>query len=327
MYCVMIVHHASPSLIAAIACCACGGRPSVRLARTLSSQRIRLSSNLANVAAGGSAYHVPVLRDECVDWLITDASGVYVDATLGGGGHSEEILARLAPHNGRLFSCDRDSDAIKTARRRLAPYVESGTSTLLHTSFANLRRVLPEVPVDGILLDLGVSSHQIDEGSRGFSFRTDGPLDMRMDQASAIYIYIYIYIYIFTQAMPHSAILFPCLSARTYVGPDPSHTPRFVSPTSRQGLAHSILSYFCVFIFCVATCPIVSHFVSHVCPHLSHCVPRSVTRPRFSLSHFGRERAPRCWVRPRVGCVPRRYSTSGVRRRSPPSSITMGTSR
>ena len=176
----MIVHHASPSLIAAIACCACGGRPSVRLARTLSSQRIRLSSNLANVAAGGSAYHVPVLRDECVDWLITDASGVYVDATLGGGGHSEEILARLAPHNGRLFSCDRDSDAIKTARRRLAPYVESGTSTLLHTSFANLRRVLPEVPVDGILLDLGVSSHQIDEGSRGFSFRTDGPLDMRM---------------------------------------------------------------------------------------------------------------------------------------------------
>lgn len=182
----MIVHHASPSLIAAIACCACGGRPSVRLARTLSSQRIRLSSNLANVAAGGSAYHVPVLRDECVDWLITDASGVYVDATLGGGGHSEEILARLAPHNGRLFSCDRDSDAIKTARSRLAPYVESGTSTLLHTSFANLRRVLPEVPVDGILLDLGVSSHQIDEGSRGFSFRTDGPLDMRMDQASAI---------------------------------------------------------------------------------------------------------------------------------------------
>ena len=64
----MIVHHASPSLIAAIACCACGGRPSVRLARTLSSQRIRLSSNLANVAAGGSAYHVPVLRDECVDF-------------------------------------------------------------------------------------------------------------------------------------------------------------------------------------------------------------------------------------------------------------------
>jgi len=129
--------------------------------------------------------HVPVLAREAVDALdIADgdrAHGIYVDVTFGRGGHARLILAALAP-DGRLIALDRDADAMAAGRastdRRLA---------LVHARFGELRRVVAErgaESVDGVLVDLGVSSPQLDEPERGFSFRSDGPLDMRMDRSS-----------------------------------------------------------------------------------------------------------------------------------------------
>jgi 16S rRNA (cytosine1402-N4)-methyltransferase len=126
-------------------------------------------------ATGG--YHVPVLLKEAVDGLKVKEDGVYVDCTFGGGGHSREILRRLGP-NGRLFVFDQDEDA-----RRNVP--DDRRVVFLPYNFRHIGRMLRlhEVgKVDGILADLGVSSHQFDEGARGFSIRFDGPLDMRMDQ-------------------------------------------------------------------------------------------------------------------------------------------------
>ena len=131
-----------------------------------------------------SEYHVPVLLKESVDALITDPSGFYIDATYGGGGHSAEILSRLSPQ-GRLMAFDRDSDAL--ARR-----VDDPRLTLVHNNFRFVHnyalleahkaaRDFRECAVDGILADLGVSSHQFDTAERGFSFRYDAPLDMRMN--------------------------------------------------------------------------------------------------------------------------------------------------
>ena len=132
-----------------------------------------------------SDYHVPVLCAEAVDWLITDAAGTYVDGTLGGGGHSAALAAALAPE-GRLISVDRDPDALAAARVRLMPSIESGAATLIRSNFGALPDALATAgflaPLDGLLLDLGVSSHQLDEPERGFSYMRDGPLDMRMDQ-------------------------------------------------------------------------------------------------------------------------------------------------
>lgn len=124
-------------------------------------------------------------------------SGTYVDCTLGGGGHSAALLAALAPHGGHLISLDRDPDALRAAGERLAPHVASGHSTLVRSNFGALADVLKTVRagafadgygdgrLSGILLDLGVSSYQLDEGARGFSYTHDGPLDMRMDQSEA----------------------------------------------------------------------------------------------------------------------------------------------
>ncbi|HMO31853.1 MAG TPA: 16S rRNA (cytosine(1402)-N(4))-methyltransferase RsmH [Lacibacter sp.] len=132
-------------------------------------------------ASGEAAYHVPVLLNEAVDALRVQPGGVYVDCTFGGGGHSREILRRLGP-GGRLIAFDQDPDA-----RRNLP--DDPRITFVPHNFRHLARFLRfhqvEV-VDGILADLGVSSHQFDEPGRGFSTRFDGPLDMRMDPAQPL---------------------------------------------------------------------------------------------------------------------------------------------
>ena len=124
-----------------------------------------------------SAYHVPVLLNESVSALDIKSDGIYIDATFGGGGHSREILSRLGP-DGRLISFDRDTDAIRNAP-------DDQRLILVHNNFRfveNFVKYNGFDGVDGVLADLGVSSHQFDSGERGFSFRFDAPLDMRMNQ-------------------------------------------------------------------------------------------------------------------------------------------------
>ena len=123
-----------------------------------------------------SEYHNPVLLNESIDALVTDPSGIYADATFGGGGHSAEILRRLSPE-GRLVSFDRDADALKNA-------MDDPRFKLVHNNFRfihNYSLLETEEGFDGILADLGVSSHQFDTAERGFSFRYSAPLDMRMN--------------------------------------------------------------------------------------------------------------------------------------------------
>jgi 16S rRNA (cytosine1402-N4)-methyltransferase len=125
--------------------------------------------------------HAPVLLDEAMAWLDPQPGRTYCDATLGLAGHAESILQRSAP-DGRLIGIDRDPDALAQARVRLEPFGER--VTLVHARFSQAREVLDRlavVAVDGFLIDLGVSSPQLDRPERGFSFRHDGPLDMRMD--------------------------------------------------------------------------------------------------------------------------------------------------
>lgn len=130
-----------------------------------------------------TSYHEPVLLAEAVEVLISDPNGVYIDGTLGGGGHSAAILKALAP-TGTLFGIDQDDDALKTATAR----INDKRFHAVKGNFAYMDVLIPPSyrgRVSGILLDLGVSSYQIDEGTRGFSFREDGPLDMRMDSRTA----------------------------------------------------------------------------------------------------------------------------------------------
>ncbi len=126
-------------------------------------------------------YHKPVLLKESVDALIDSPDGIYADATFGGGGHSREILRRLSP-KGRLVAFDRDADALKDA-------MEEERFTLIHNNFRFIHNyclsLCPE-GFDGILADLGVSSHQFDTAERGFSFRYDAPLDMRMNTQASL---------------------------------------------------------------------------------------------------------------------------------------------
>ena len=133
---------------------------------------------------GREASHVPVLLKEAIDFLAVRRGGTYIDATVGLGGHSYEIAKRLgAP--GHLIGLDKDPAALEIARRRLAPQgADWPTITLLHRSFAEIARGEQAAGVDGILADLGVSSLQLDDAARGFSFQADGPLDMRMDPQS-----------------------------------------------------------------------------------------------------------------------------------------------
>ena len=167
---------------------------------------LRLHGEPASAVSGeplpfADAYHTPVMVREVVDALVWDPAGTYVDGTLGGGGHSGAICARLEAladpsgggGQGRCLSVDRDPEALAAAGRRLAGPLGRGTLRVAASDFRRLPAVLgpggalaDAVPADGLgvhglLLDLGVSSHQLDEGRRGFSFMSDGPLDMRME--------------------------------------------------------------------------------------------------------------------------------------------------
>lgn len=128
--------------------------------------------------------HIPVLLHECMDGLNIKADGVYLDGTFGRGGHSREILKHLG-ENGRLIGLDRDLTAIAVGKELEQ---EDKRFTIVHTPFSHLKEVCEEMgllgKVDGILLDIGVSSPQLDDAERGFSFDRDGPLDMRMDQSA-----------------------------------------------------------------------------------------------------------------------------------------------
>lgn len=128
--------------------------------------------------------HTSVLLDECIENLNIKEDGVYVDGTLGGGGHSSEILKRLGK-GGRLIAIDRDNEAIEAGTKRLSEVKGEGEFTVVHDNFGNMDQVCRDLGVsrvDGILLDLGVSSHQFDDAERGFSYRFDSPLDMRMNR-------------------------------------------------------------------------------------------------------------------------------------------------
>lgn len=125
--------------------------------------------------------HIPVLLNECINGLNINPNGVYFDGTLGGGGHSLEIAKRLT--GGRLICVDKDAEAILFASERLKEYRDK--ITFVHDDFKNAERILEKAGVDkldGVLLDLGVSSYQIDNSERGFSYIKDAPLDMRMNQ-------------------------------------------------------------------------------------------------------------------------------------------------
>lgn len=125
-------------------------------------------------------HHVSVLLEECIQGLAIKPDGIYVDGTLGGAGHSSRIAAELT--TGRLIGIDRDNVALEAAAERLKPFEDR--VTLVHANFCDMDQALQELgidKVDGILLDLGVSSPQLDDGQRGFSYMTDAPLDMRMN--------------------------------------------------------------------------------------------------------------------------------------------------
>ena len=129
--------------------------------------------------------HVSVLLPECLEYLNIKPDGVYLDGTLGLGGHSYEIASRLT--SGRLIGIDRDETAIERAGRRLAPF--SDKITLVHGNFCDAAAILDDLGiggVDGMLFDLGVSSPQLDEAQRGFSYQHDAPLDMRMDTSAGL---------------------------------------------------------------------------------------------------------------------------------------------
>lgn len=126
-------------------------------------------------------HHVSVLLQECIDGLCIKPDGIYVDGTVGGAGHSFDICSRLTG-GGRLIGIDQDEQAIAAARERLSIFPDK--VTLVKDNFSNIKQILQELHIkkaDGFLLDIGVSSYQLDAGERGFSYMQDAPLDMRMD--------------------------------------------------------------------------------------------------------------------------------------------------
>ena len=128
--------------------------------------------------------HVPVMLAEALKFLEPQAGGSYIDGTVGGGGHTQAILERSAP-DGRVLGIDTDIQALAKVKERLSESVSNGRLVLAHGNFAELACLSNEagfVSVQGILLDLGFSSDQMDDPQRGFSFGADGPLDMRLDQ-------------------------------------------------------------------------------------------------------------------------------------------------
>lgn len=126
------------------------------------------------------------MLNECIDGLNIKPDGLYVDCTAGGGGHSFEIAKRLS-EGGRLIAIDRDSDAIEAVTKRLTPY--SDRVEIVKSNFSNLKEILGNRKADGVLIDLGISSHQIDTAERGFSYIHDAPLDMRMNRDDPVTAY------------------------------------------------------------------------------------------------------------------------------------------
>ena len=127
--------------------------------------------------------HYPVMLTECIEGLSINPTGIYVDCTAGGGGHSEEILKRLT--TGKLISIDQDDEAIATCKERFKNYKDH--SIVVKSNFSELGRVLDDldiIQIDGVIMDLGVSSHQLDTPVRGFSYNSDAELDMRMNPCS-----------------------------------------------------------------------------------------------------------------------------------------------
>ena len=138
----------------------------------------------------GQLEHIPVLLEEVLKYLQPRPGGRYIDGTIGGGGHTEAILAQSAP-GGRVLGIDADAQALERVSKRLAGMIEQGRLALVRGKFAELARIVQDEaefvsPVDGILLDLGFSSYQMDDPRRGFSFSVDGPLDMRLDQSQKL---------------------------------------------------------------------------------------------------------------------------------------------
>ena len=133
-------------------------------------------------------YHISVLLQECLDGLAIKSDGIYLDGTLGGAGHSSHIVQQLT--TGRLIGIDRDPVALAASGKRLEAYKDR--VTLVHSNFCEMAQVVKDLGltgVDGILLDLGVSSPQLDDGTRGFSYMADAPLDMRMNSEDALTAY------------------------------------------------------------------------------------------------------------------------------------------
>ena len=133
-------------------------------------------------------HHISVLLEECMEGLDIKPDGIYVDGTLGGAGHSSQIVKQLT--SGRLIGIDRDPIALEASGKRLEPYKDR--VTLVHSNFCEMKQVMKDLDipgVDGILLDLGVSSPQLDDGERGFSYMADAPLDMRMNNQDALTAY------------------------------------------------------------------------------------------------------------------------------------------
>ena len=142
-----------------------------------------------NAAEDQSYGHKPVLLDECLDALAINPDGIYLDGTLGRAGHSLEIARRLSG-KGRLIGVDRDETALEAAKQRLADYMDR--VTLVHSNFSEIHAILDQLgidKIDGMLFDLGVSSPQLDDAERGFSYMHDAPLDMRMDRTAALTAY------------------------------------------------------------------------------------------------------------------------------------------
>ncbi len=136
------------------------------------------------MSAASEFNHLPVLFRQTLEQLAIVPGGCYIDCTLGGGGHSAAILERLGP-SGHLYGFDKDKDALAAAEARLAQIQSTGTYHLIHTDFGNIAQAVVDhqiPPANGILADLGVSSWQLDQAERGFSYMQDGPLDMRMNQ-------------------------------------------------------------------------------------------------------------------------------------------------
>jgi 16S rRNA (cytosine1402-N4)-methyltransferase len=132
--------------------------------------------------------HVPVMLDEVLEYLQPEPGGHYIDGTLGGGGHTAAILERSAP-NGKVLGIDTDAQALERVRARFPQMVEEGRLVLVHGNFAELARIANEAgftSVQGVLLDLGFSSDQMESAERGFSFSAEGPLDMRLDQSQEL---------------------------------------------------------------------------------------------------------------------------------------------